>query len=98
MRSFNEMQRASTSTDNAVRFLDEFGRIEIEPLLGRVRAETLVLHCREDAAVPFAEGVRLAAGIPGARFVALDSRNHLLLRSDPAWPVFLDETRRFLAA
>ena len=96
MRSFNELQRASTSTENAVRFLDEFGRIAIEPLLPQVRVPTLVVHCREDAAVPFAEGVRLAAGIPNARFVALDSRNHLLPSSDPAWPVFLREVRRFL--
>jgi pimeloyl-ACP methyl ester carboxylesterase len=97
MRSFNELQRASTSTENAVRFLEEFGRIEIDDLLPRVRVPTLVVHSRRDAAVPFDEGIRLASGIPGARFVALDSANHLLLASDPAWPVFLDEVRRFLA-
>jgi pimeloyl-ACP methyl ester carboxylesterase/DNA-binding winged helix-turn-helix (wHTH) protein len=97
MRSFNEMQRASTSAENAVRFLEEFGRIDIDALLPRVAVPTLVLHSQHDAAVPFEEGRRLAAGISGARFVALDSRNHLLLGSDAAWPRFLDEVERFLA-
>jgi pimeloyl-ACP methyl ester carboxylesterase/DNA-binding winged helix-turn-helix (wHTH) protein len=96
MRSFNELQRASTSAENAVRFLEEFGRIQIEALLPRVRVPTLVVHCRRDAAVPFDEGRRLAAGIPGARFVALESGNHILPVSDPAWPRLVDEVDRFL--
>jgi pimeloyl-ACP methyl ester carboxylesterase len=95
--SFNELQRASTSADNAVRFLEEFGDIDIEALLPQVSAPTLVLHSRNDAAVPFSEGRRVAIGIPGARFVTLDSNNHLLLPDEPAWPVFLAELHRFLA-
>ena len=47
--------------------------------------------------VPFEEGRRLAAAIPGARFVALEGRNHLLLEDEPAWPRFLAEVRAFLA-
>jgi pimeloyl-ACP methyl ester carboxylesterase len=94
--SFNDLQRASTSAENAVRFLEEFGRIDVEDLLGQVATPSLVLHSRHDAAVPFDEGRRVAAGIPGARFVALDSRNHLLLPTQAAWPVFLSEVRRFL--
>lgn len=96
MRSFNELQRASTSAENAVRFLEEFGRIQIEALLSQVRVPTLVVHCRRDAAVPFDEGRRLAAGIPGARFVALESANHILPASDPAWPRLVEEIDRFL--
>jgi pimeloyl-ACP methyl ester carboxylesterase/DNA-binding winged helix-turn-helix (wHTH) protein len=96
-RSFNDLQRASTSAENAVRFLEEFGRIDIEELLRRVSAPSLVLHSRDDAAVPFDEGRRVAAGIPDSRFVALESRNHLLLPTEPAWGVFLAEVRRFLA-
>ncbi len=98
MRSFNDAQRASTSTENALRFLEEFGRIDIEALLPRVTVPTIVLHSHRDEAVPFDEGRRLAAGIPDSRFVSLDSANHLLLASEPAWRVFLDEVRRFLAA
>jgi hypothetical protein len=55
------------------------------------------LHGVGDAAVPFDQGRRLAALIPGARFVSLASQNHILLEDEPAWPRFLDEVRRFLA-
>ena len=41
---------------------------------------TLVLHCRDDAVQPFEEGRRIAADIHGARFVALEGRNHLILK------------------
>jgi pimeloyl-ACP methyl ester carboxylesterase len=53
-----------------------------------VKVPTLVLHCRNDAAVTFDEGRRLAAGIPGAKFVTLESRNHLVLETEPAWEKF----------
>jgi DNA-binding NarL/FixJ family response regulator len=55
-----------------------------------------VIHPRDDALVPFAEGRRLATLIPGARFVALDSRNHILLADEPAWTQFRAELRDFL--
>jgi hypothetical protein len=41
--------------------------------------------------------MELAAGIPGARFVTLEGRNHLLLDHEPAWPRFISEIRAFLA-
>lgn len=53
-------------------------------------------HCRDDAVVPFDAGRRMAARIPGARFVALEGRNHVILESDPAWTRFLDEINSFL--
>ena len=55
------------------------------------------VHARDDARVPFDQGRRLAAGIPGARFVSLPSGNHLILEDEPAFPRFLEEMRRFLA-
>ena len=61
-----------------------------------MKVPTLVLHCRDEVVVPFEEGRLLAASIPGARFVALEGRNHLLLESEPAWPKFVAEVRRFL--
>jgi len=57
---------------------------------------TLILHARGDAAVPFSEGRLIAALIPGARFVPLESDNHVLLETEPAWPLFLSEVRAFL--
>ena len=59
-------------------------------------APTLVLHCRSDATVPFDEGRKKAAMIPGARFVALEGRNHLILEDEPAWGRFSEEVRSFL--
>lgn len=46
--------------------------------------------------VPFDEGRKLAALIPGARFVPLESKNHVLLPSEPAWAVFNAELTAFL--
>ena len=56
------------------------------------------MHARDDARVPFDQGRRLAAGIPGARFVSLPSRNHLILEDEPAFARFLQEMRTFLAS
>lgn len=97
MNWFNDLQRKTTSPENAVRLRMAFDDIDVTDLLPAVKAPTLVLHCREDAVVPFEEGRRLASGIPGARFVGLDGRNHLILKSDPSWSRFLDEIGAFLS-
>jgi len=96
MRSFNELQRVSTSPQNAVRFLEAFNQIDVTALLPQVQASTLVLHAREDQRCPFDEGRRVAADIPGSRFVALESRNHILLEQEPAFATFIREVRKFL--
>jgi class 3 adenylate cyclase/pimeloyl-ACP methyl ester carboxylesterase len=97
MQWFNDLQRITTSPDNAVRLRKVVDEIDVAELLPQVTVPTLVLHCREDAVQPFNEGRRLAAGIPGARFVALEGRNHLILEDEPAWPRFLREVESFLA-
>ncbi|MGI8782026.1 MAG: alpha/beta fold hydrolase [Acidobacteriota bacterium] len=96
-RWFNDLQRMSTSPENAVRLHMEFGQIDVTGLLPVVAVPTLVLHARGDGVVPFEEGRLLAASIPGARFVALEGRNHLLLSGEPAWQSFAAEVQRFLA-
>jgi eukaryotic-like serine/threonine-protein kinase len=93
---FNDLHRVSTSPDNAIRLLNELGNIDVVDLLSQVKVPTLVLHCRDEVVVPFEEGRLLAGLIPGARFVPLEGRNHLLLESEPAWPKFVTEVRRFL--
>jgi DNA-binding response OmpR family regulator/pimeloyl-ACP methyl ester carboxylesterase len=95
-RWFNDLQRVSTSPDNAVRFLETFATIDVQDLAARIEVPTLVLHARGDARVPFTEGRLLAALIPQARFVALDSDNHVLLQSEPALQLFLDEIHTFV--
>jgi pimeloyl-ACP methyl ester carboxylesterase/DNA-binding winged helix-turn-helix (wHTH) protein len=96
-RWFSELQRISTAPEMAVRLRTTSANIDVCDAAQRVRTPTLVLHGTDDAAVPFDEGRRLAALIPGARFVPLDSRNHILLESEPAWGRFLHEVRAFLA-
>jgi pimeloyl-ACP methyl ester carboxylesterase len=93
---FNELQRVSTSAEDAVRNLIANGDTDVSALLAQVTVPTLVMHSRDDARVPFDQGRRLAAGIPGARFVSLPSRNHLILEDEPAFPRFLEEMRAFL--
>jgi pimeloyl-ACP methyl ester carboxylesterase len=96
MRWFNDLQRITTSPENAVRITQATGQIDISDLLSQVRVPTLVLHGRNDAAIPIDESRRLAAGIPGARFVALETRNHLVLEHEPAWTRLLEEITGFL--
>jgi pimeloyl-ACP methyl ester carboxylesterase len=93
---FNDLQRMTTSPDNAVRIRRTLDEIDVVGLLPDVRVPTLVLHCRNDAVQPFEEGRRMAAGIPGSRFVALEGSNHLILEHESAWPRLLDEVTRFL--
>ena len=97
MQWFNDLQRLTTSPENAVRIDQANGDVDVSELLSQVTAPTLVLHCRDDAVCPFDAGRRMAAGIPGARFVALEGRNHLILEDEPAWPRFLQEVAGFLA-
>jgi len=94
---FNELERISISPEQAVRTLIATGDTDVSALLAQVPVPALVLHSRDDARVPFDQGRRLAAGIPGARFVPLASRNHLILEDEPAFPRLLEEMRRFLA-
>jgi DNA-binding winged helix-turn-helix (wHTH) protein/pimeloyl-ACP methyl ester carboxylesterase len=96
MQWFNDLQRMTTSPENAIRIMNATGDVDISELLAQVRVPTLVLHCRNDAAVPFEEGRRLAAGIPNAKFIALESCNHLVLEGEPAWERLLESIKSFL--
>jgi pimeloyl-ACP methyl ester carboxylesterase/DNA-binding SARP family transcriptional activator len=94
--AFNELQRLSASPEVAAKAITTSSLIDITQDAARLRVPTLVLHARDDKVVPFHEGRLLAASIPGSRFVALDSNNHILLGDEPAWPVFLAEVDTFL--
>jgi pimeloyl-ACP methyl ester carboxylesterase/DNA-binding winged helix-turn-helix (wHTH) protein len=96
MNWWNDLQRKTTSPENAVSMRRAWDNIDISDLLPRVQVPTLVLHCRDDAVQPFDEGRRLAAGIPDARFVELEGRNHVILQSDPSWSRFFEEIGNFL--
>jgi pimeloyl-ACP methyl ester carboxylesterase/DNA-binding CsgD family transcriptional regulator len=97
-RWFNELERVSVSPANAARFMGIFDQIDVTALAPAVTCPTLVMHPTGDARVPFEEGRLLATLIPDARFVPLESRNHLLLEHEPAWGRWMDEMRAFLPA
>jgi pimeloyl-ACP methyl ester carboxylesterase/DNA-binding CsgD family transcriptional regulator len=92
---FNELCRKTASAESAVTLLDARSAVDVSSLLSRVRTPTLVLHARDDEVIPIRKGRALAAGIPGAEFVELDSRNHVLLEAEPAWERFQQEVLRF---
>ena len=95
-RSFDELQRRSTSPGNAWRFVDEFANIDITNLAPKLTVPTLIMCSRREPDNNFEQSRLLAALIPKSRLVPLDSSNHLLPERDPAWKHFLAEIDRFL--
>jgi pimeloyl-ACP methyl ester carboxylesterase len=93
---FDELQRVSTSGENAARLMEIDDEIDVRAILPRVTTPALVVHCDRDQAVRAEYGRILAAEIPGARYVSLPSANHLVLEGEPAWRIFLDELALFL--
>lgn len=94
--AFNLLQRATTSTENLVRFLDAFAHIDVTESAARVHCPTLVLHSRRDMRVPLSQAHELCRLIQGSRLCLLDSANHILTADEPAWPVLLREVEEFL--
>ena len=95
-RWFNELEKITTSPENAARILRVIYQIDVTALAKKVSCPTLVLHSTGDARVPFDEGRLMASLIPSARFVPLESRNQILLEQEPAWRRWIDELRAFL--
>jgi len=96
--AFDQLQRRTTSPENAVRFLEQFSRIDVRDEARRVACPTLIMHSRDDHRVPMRFGEELAALIPDSRLVALSSNNHLLTAAEPAWQAFRAEVGAFLAS
>ncbi|MDG4762862.1 alpha/beta fold hydrolase [Solwaraspora sp. WMMD406] len=96
LEEFINFQRRTTSPANGVRFLEEFAKIDVSDIAHRVRCPTLILHSRDDLRVPTSQATELATLIPDSQLVLLDSRNHLLTASEPAWPEFLAQIDAFL--
>lgn len=92
---FSDLAR-TMPMENALRVRQTTDTIDVRTEASQVRVPTLVLHARGDGMIPFEIGRQLAALIPGARFVPLESRNHVLLESEPAWSRFVAEVRAFL--
>ena len=94
---FDAFQRQATSPHNAMRLLQAFSEIDVRHRLAELKVPTLVIHSRDDQHVPLSTGRELAAAIPGAQFIALESKNHLLIGREPAARAFIAAVRQFLA-
>ena len=93
---FNDLQRISASPENAARILTLIDEISVRALLPQVSVPTIVFHGDRDRVIPAEEGRILASEIPGARFIPLNTANHVPLAEEPAWGVFLEELGAFL--
>lgn len=93
---YNELCRRVISGEAAAALMTARAGVDITDRLGEIRCPTIVLHAREDAVVPIAEGRLMASGIRDAEFVELDSRNHVLLEQEPAWQRFCEAVTAFL--
>ena len=95
-RAFDERQRVSSTAEVAEKYLRAMFALDVKDLAPRVSCPTLVSHCRGDQLIFFDQGRKLAALIPGARFVPLESVNHAPFREEPAWQVLVAALRSFL--
>jgi pimeloyl-ACP methyl ester carboxylesterase len=96
LQNFAERQRKTTSAECAYRYFETTRSLDVSELLPKVAVPTLVMHKRDDQMQPFEAGRELAAGIPGARFVALPGCNHIPLERDPETDRMLEEIKLFL--
>jgi DNA-binding CsgD family transcriptional regulator len=97
-RWYDELQHVSSTGEVALRLWQSRSATNVTETARRVKHPALVLHARDDRAVPYEEGRRLATLLPNARFVTLESDNHVLQESEPAWEAFVSEVRAFLGS
>jgi class 3 adenylate cyclase/pimeloyl-ACP methyl ester carboxylesterase len=95
----NEMFSTAMTGEDAARFLEVLINGEDQSsLLSQIAVPTLVIHARGDRLVPFEAGGReLAAGIPGAKLVVLETDNHGFGPTDPTYGEYLQALDDFLA-
>lgn len=94
---FADMQRLSASGEMAARLRVACDDIDIMDLLPKVRVPTLVIHARKDNVAPLEQARIMASRIPDARFVTIESENHVPVPDDPAWAKLMDEIEAFAA-
>jgi pimeloyl-ACP methyl ester carboxylesterase/DNA-binding winged helix-turn-helix (wHTH) protein len=98
LRSLVELQKITVSREMAVRLRQTFDGFDVSDRLSAVKVPTLVLHARNDGIHPLQQGLELAAALPDAELVVLESRNHVIVRHEPAWAEFFAAVRRFVLA
>jgi DNA-binding CsgD family transcriptional regulator len=95
VQRFNDHMPIASSAETAAALYSKLRNLDVRDAARQVRCPTLVLHGRGDLRVPLEEGRLIAGLVPGARFVTLETRNHLMMQDEPAWRVFLDTLAEF---
>jgi pimeloyl-ACP methyl ester carboxylesterase/DNA-binding CsgD family transcriptional regulator len=95
-QAFDERQRVTSTAEMAERYLRAMFALDVKDLAPHVTCPTIAFHSRDDQLIFFDQGRKLAALIPGARFVPLDSKNHVPFREEPAWQTVVAGLRPFL--
>lgn len=85
LKSFVRIQQQSVSAESAALLRQAVDRLVVEDDLVHVTAPVLLAHAREDAIHPFSQSQRMAARLPDARLIMLDTRNHVPLPQDESW-------------
>ena len=79
---FARFQREAATAETAAALLSLVYRLDVRAHLPLVRPPTLVVHRRDDRAVPYRLGREVAAAIPGATFVPLQGIAHFPWHGD----------------
>ncbi|MGI9378767.1 MAG: alpha/beta fold hydrolase, partial [Methyloligellaceae bacterium] len=94
--SLAELQRQTTSPENAARLREAVDSFDVSDLLDKLEVPTLVIHARNDGIHPIDQGRKLASGIANSQFVQLESSNHVILQHEPAWTRLYEEIQGFI--
>jgi pimeloyl-ACP methyl ester carboxylesterase len=97
IKAYADLQRMATSAETALKLRLLHDETDIRDILSKVNSPTMVFHSRNDSVVPFEQGRLVAASIPNAKFIPLESGNHVLLAHEPAFSTFMDCVKEFLA-
>lgn len=93
----DDLQKLAVDAETAVLARSQRQTIDSSWRLRELNLPTLVVHSLGDQIKSFEQARYLAAHIRGARLVALDSSNHIVLSDEPAWPVLRREITNFIA-
>lgn len=96
MDGFARMQIETIAPRKAALLRRTIDRFDVRHILPSIAAPTLVIHAIADAVQPVAQGRILASEIPNARYVSLDSRNHIPLPQEDSWRHMIREILSFL--
>ncbi|WP_162685445.1 alpha/beta fold hydrolase [Roseovarius amoyensis] len=97
VQSFVRIQNKSISPENAALQRMAVDRFVVEDDLPKVTVPVLLAHAHADAINPVSQSRMMAARLPDARFMLLDSRNHAPLPQEKSWGKLVDAVISFCA-